>query len=413
MNGAESKLKIMFLSQYFPPEIGAASARVSELANMLKKFGHEITVVTEFPNYPHGVISEAHRGKLFLKEKENGIDVVRTFVLASERGTFFQRMLFYISFMISSIFGGLFTKKCDIIIASSPPLFVALSGYVLSKVKRSIFVFEVRDIWPESAKSLGQLRGRVFIWLSEKLETFLYRRARQIIVVTKGFIENLVGKKIEREKIALVSNGVDVDFFKPSPKDQNILKKYNLENKFIVSYIGNIGLAQGIHVIIECAEILKEYQDIVFILVGDGVVKKQSVVRVERLGLSNVLFIETQPKSKIASFLSLSDICLVPLMKTQLFKITVPSKLYESLACGKPVILTVDGEARHILEEAKSGVFVEPENPQELAKAVLKLYNNPDLLKGYGQNGRDYVERYYSRKKQAHTLESLLQSLAS
>lgn len=406
-------LKILVISQYFPPEIGAAATRVGELVSALHLKGHKITVVTEFPNYPKGIIADHYRRKLFLREKSNNIDVIRTFVFASERGTFFQRILFYTSFMLSSIFGALRTQKFDIILATSPPLFVALSGYILSLLKGCDFVFEVRDIWPESAIMLHQLKGRFLIWISEKLELFLYRRAKHIIVVTRGFVEDLRAKGVPRQKISLVSNGVDVDFFKPRPKAPDVSKRLHLENRFVVSYTGNIGLAQGFDTIFECAEILKEEENIVFVLIGDGVSKKRNIAAVKERRLNNILFVDAQPKSEISAYLSVADVCLVPMKKTQLHLITVPAKLYESMACGKPIILSVDGEARRILEEARAGIFVEPENSEQMANAVLRLYQSPELLSTYGQNGRKYVVDHYSRRQQAEALEKVLLDLIS
>jgi len=405
---SDKKIHVLFISQHFPPEIGAAATRISELAFALRRRGHRVSVVTEFPNYPEGIIQDHHRGKLFLKEKYNDIEIVRTFVYASERGTILQRMLFYLSFMFSSIFGGLLVKDYDLVLATSPPLFVALSGYVLSVFRRRPFIFEVRDIWPESAKSLDQLRGRLFIWIAEKLERFLYHRADRIIVVTPGFIRDLLNKGIPRDKITLISNGVDVDFFKPRPAVASLAGKYGLKDKFVVSYAGNLGLAQGIETIIECADLIQDQSDIVFLLVGDGVVKKKIVAGVDGRGLNNVVFVESQPKSEISTFLSTSKVCLVPLKKTELFRITVPSKLYESMACGKPVILSVDGEARRILEQARAGIFVEPENAREMARAILTMYRHPELLAEYGRNGRRYVVDHFSREQQADLLESLL-----
>jgi glycosyltransferase involved in cell wall biosynthesis len=410
--GRKPELKALFVSQYYPPETGAAATRISDLAEALKKKGHTITVVTEFPNYPKGIIADHHRGKFILKERHNGIDVVRTFVIASERGTLLQRMLFYLSFMFSAIFGGLLTGQQDIIVATSPPLFVALSGYVLSLLKRCPFVFEVRDIWPESAKSLEQLKGKFLIWISEKLELFLYRRSRRIIVVTRGFVDNLIAKGVPPQKISLVSNGVDVEFFKIRPRTAYVQETYGLTDKFVVSYTGNMGLAQGIDAIVECATLLRDEQHIVFMLIGDGVVKRENEIEVKRRALENVVFVDTQPKNEILTFLSVADVCLVPLKKTQLFQITVPSKLYESMACGKPVVLSVNGEARGILEKARAGIFVEPENSEQMAQAILKLYQNPELLAEYGRNGRKYVVEHFSRKQQADILESVLLSIS-
>jgi glycosyltransferase involved in cell wall biosynthesis len=240
------------------------------------------------------------------------------------------------------------------------------------------------------------------------LERYLYRRADHIIVVTRGFIRDLQEKGVPRRKISLVSNGVDVEFFKPRPRASYITEKFRLEDKFVVSYTGNIGLAQGFDTIFDCAESLKNEKDIIFVLVGDGVSKKKNMARARERGLENVLFLEAQPKSEISAFLSATDVCLVPMKKTELHLITIPAKLYENMASGKPIILSVDGEARQILERAGAGIYVEPENAQQMADAVLRLYRNPELVKEYGRNARKYVVDHYSRSQQADELERVL-----
>jgi glycosyltransferase involved in cell wall biosynthesis len=260
---------------------------------------------------------------------------------------------------------------------------------------------------------LNQLKSKFIIWIAESLELFLYRRAKHIIVVTRGFVEDLKRKGIPGYKISVVSNGVDIDFFKPRPKAPYISEKFHLGNKFVVSYTGNIGLAQGFNTIFECAEMLKEERKLVFVLVGDGVSKRENMAIVQDRGLDNILFIDAQPKSEISAFLSVADVCLVPMKKTQLHLITVPAKLYESMACGKPIILSVDGEARRILEAAQAGIFVEPENSDQMAKAILHLYKNPELQLEYGQNGRNYVVDHYSRYQQAEDLENVLSDLVT
>lgn len=403
-------MKILYISQHFPPETGAAQARAYDMAKNLVKLGNDVTVITGFPNYPTGIIPKKYRGKLFDKEAIDNIKVIRTFLIPDTKSSTLRRLANYLSFMISSIIGGFSFKKYDIVYATSPQLFVGVSGLIFSKLHRAKFVFEVRDLWVDFAEALNQIKNKNILKLGRRLERYLYNKADLIITVTNGYKEHLIKQEIDKDKIEVVTNGVDVDFYKPSNRNVEELRdKYNLKDKFVILFAGNIGAAQGLDAVLDAAKKLEDYNDIVFMFVGEGVEKEKLMEKAENMQLSNVIFEKGQPKSKIIDYHNMSDATLVSLKKFELFNITLPSKTFDALAIGKPVLIGVDGEAREIIEKADAGLFFEPENGESLANCVLKLYNKKDLCQKFGANARLYAEKYFTREHLAEKLnESLL-----
>lgn len=403
-----SRLRILFISQYFHPEVGAAAARIGDLAKDLVKQGHEVTVVAEFPNYPTGVLNPEYRKRIYRKEQYEGIRTIRTFVIASERRTFYQRMLFYLSFMFSSIIGVLLAPKCDVLIATSPPLFVGLSGYVASRIKGCRFVLDVRDLWPESAIILGELKNKLLIKLSQKLESYLYSKADRITIAVPGFRNKIGLKSKALSKIVEVTNGVDAEVFSPQENSYQLKEKFGLNGKYVVLFSGNHGLAQGLPSVIRTAELLRERRDIIFLFIGEGVEKKRLVKMKEDLKLESVVFLGEQARKDMPTFINMSDICIVPLKGEKLFQNALPSKMYEYMACAKPIILSIEGEAVNLLKEADAGIAVEPEDSEQMIKAIIKLLSDFELSRKYGENGRLYVMRNYSRYQITVKLESML-----
>ncbi len=398
-------MKILIISQYYPPETGALATRMSNLAKQLQTKGHDVIVLTEIPNYPSGVVASKYKFKLFVKEKYNGIKVFRTFVCANPRKTNLQRMSFYLSFMFSAMFSGLFLPKVDLVIATSPPLFVGISGYVSSRLSGSKFILDIRDLWPESAVYLGELKPGRTAALAEKLEHFLYKKADKITIAVPGFRGRLTEKGVPDAKIVNFQNGVDAGHFFPRPDSNELKKVYNLENKFVVLFSGNHGLAQGLFTILEAAQLLQEYQDIVFLFVGSGVDKDRLVTSARDMKLANVIFSAEKPHQQMPEIISMSDVCLVPLKNLQLFDNALPSKMFEYMACGKAIVSTLTGEGRELIAKSNSGLSVAPENARELANAVLKLFENRELCKDLGQNGLCYVCEHFSRTKLITRLE--------
>lgn len=411
-------MKILYISHYFPPEIGAASARIYEIAKYWVKLGHEVMVLTGFPNYPSGKIPDEYRKKvsrLVISEEINGINVVRTLFYPTPYRGSFKRILNYTSFLISASITGSFVKKADIVVATSPPLLVGLVGYWISRLKRIPFVLEVRDLWPESLLGTGiGSENSYFYKFLDRMAMFLYRKSTKIVVVTDGFKEELVSKKrIPSEKIEVIKNGVDSDLFRPLPDTERIKNELGFQGKFIVSYIGTIGLSHGIEVVMQAARLLKmKLPDLVFLIVGDGPERERVLKIKEDENLSNLIFLGEQPRERIPFFINASDICLVPLKKTEIFRTRIPAKMFEIMACEKPIILTADGEARKIaVEEAKAGLYVEPENVEGLLRAILLLHGNSNLRSELGKNGREFVTRNFSRKIQAEDYLEILNLL--
>lgn len=402
-------MKILFLTQYCPPEVGAPQNRIFEFAKQLKSFGHEVSILTAMPNYPKGEIFDEYKGKKTVVEELEGIKIVRTSIYATKDKAFTKRLRNYLSFTFSSLIqGAKFIDRQDVIITESPPLFLGWSGYILSKWKHAKFIFNVSDLWPESAVKLGVLNNKLFIKLSTWLEEFCYRKATAVTGQTKGIVDNIVQRGINSNKVHLITNGVDTEFFKPENRDETFRKEIGIENKFSLCYAGIHGIAQGLEVIINTAEILREYENIQFVFIGDGPEKQKLINLKENKNLKNITFLPVQAKINMPKIIASMDATIIPLKKLDLFKGALPSKMFEALASELPIILGVEGEAKNLIEEAGAGIVVEPENPEELSLAVKTLYNNDQLRKRLGRNGREYVIKNYSRTNIARKLERIL-----
>ena len=409
-------MKILYVSQYFPPEMGAPAARVSELSHYWAQEVHEVTVLTGFPNHPTGVVPKEYRRKfrrLVAREKTNGVNVVRTWLLPFPNRRTYQRMLNYSSFCLSAAATGLFTERPDVVIASSPQLLVGLSGWWLARCKRARFIFEVRDLWPESLAAVGVGGADSIVYRAlARIAGFLYRNADHIVVVTPAFKEYLVQHwQVAPEKISVIENGVEADLF--SPRTESALRtELGAERKFVVSYIGTMGNAHGLQMLVEAAaQFQHSAPGVLFLLVGEGAEKEQLVSLVRLRGLTNVRFVDQQSREKIPAYICASDACVVLLKKSEVFKTVIPSKMLEFMSCARPVILGVEGQARKILEEARAGICVEPEDPAELAQAVLRLAGDEQLRETLGRNGRRHVLQHFSRRQTAMMYLDLLQAL--
>jgi glycosyltransferase involved in cell wall biosynthesis len=418
-------VKILYVSQYFPPEMGAPAARATELAHHWAQAGHEVSILTGFPNHPTGVVPEEWRARLrrlTYNETVDGAHVYRTWLWPLPNRKAHERMRNYTSFCISAALRGMIIPRPDVIIATSPQLLVGLSGWWLSFARggtRQIpFVFEVRDLWPESliAVGVGDENSLLHRTLA-KIAGFLYEKADRIVVVSPAFREPLIRNwKVPPEKIAVVENGVETDLFAPQPESSNsdIRRQLNAEGKFIACYIGTIGNAHGLDTLLDAAATLQHTQpNILFLLIGEGAEKARIKSLSQSRGLANILFLDQQPREKIPAFISASDASLVLLKKTDVFKTVIPTKMLEFMSCARPVILGVEGQARMMVEEAEAGLAIEPENAEELVRAVQKLAENPEFGAKLGRNGREYIQRNYSRRKTAENYIQVLQQLLS
>jgi colanic acid biosynthesis glycosyl transferase WcaI len=414
-------MKILYVSQYFSPEMGAPAARAAELSRHWAAAGHDVSVLTGFPNHPTGVVPLEYRRKfrrLVAHEQTDGVNVIRTWLLPFPNRKAHERMLNYSSFCISAATTGFFLKQPDVVIATSPQLLVGLSGWWLARSKRVPFVFEVRDLWPESLAAVGMGEGNSLLHRSlAKIAGFLYRHADRIVVVTPAFEDYLVEHwRVPREKISVIENGVETQLFAPEPSSGKaaiaMRKEFASEGKFVVSYIGTMGMAHGLETIIAAASQLRDANpEIIFLMLGEGAEKERIAALAGERGLTNLRFVDQQPREKVPAYISASDVCLVLLKKTELFKTVIPTKMLEFMSCARPVILGVDGQARAILEEARGGLVIEPENSDALADAIRYLATNREAARALGKNGREYVVRNFSRQQTAERYIRVLEHL--
>lgn len=389
----DSSKSILYVSHYFPPEVNAPAIRVSQLAERWVKGGNRVTVLTGFPNHPNGIIPPEYAAHGFMRETLNGVDVIRTYVCAAANRGFLKRILNYLSFMFSALIIGLpRLPQIDVVIATSPQFFVAIAGYFISLFKRVPFVFEVRDIWPEEIVAVGAVRSKFIIGFLQWIELFLYRRADLIVAVARGTIDVLTERGIDGNKIALFPNGIDLDEFGENGDRAKMRHSHNLNGEFLVTYIGTHGMAHKLETVLETAERLQGNRRIKFMMVGDGAEKSKLMRQADEMKLDNVSFVPQLPHEKAIEYYRMSDACLVPLRRAELFTRNIPSKIYEIMASGRPILIGTEGESMNLVTGAHAGIAFEPENAESLAEGIQALYRDRALSSRLGANGRRYAE---------------------
>jgi glycosyltransferase involved in cell wall biosynthesis len=408
-------MRVLFFSQYFPPEVGATQTRMHHFARRLTANGHQVSVITEIPNHPLGIVFEGYRGQAVQRTIEDGIEIIRTWVYTSPRKTMVRRVLFYSTYMVNAVLAGIFLarRRYDVIFATSPPLPVAVSAYTVSRLQRCPFVMDVRDIWPAVGVILGEIRGQAIIHAAEKLERFLYTQAAAITCVTQSFVRDVIGKGAKPAKVHFLPNGTIPELFNPDRVDSELKRQLGMEGKFVVGFCGNHGVAQGLPEILEAARLLRGRDEFRFLFIGEGPVKARLLEMKARYDLQNVLMLPQVPIDEITPYINTADVMLVPLKRDDIFASFIPSKMFDFMACGKPVILSVDGEARAILDESGGGVYVEPDNPQALVDKLHTLLQNRGQLSAMGCRGREYVLQHYVRDQQAKRLDEILTTVVS
>lgn len=410
-------MKILYISQYFPPEMGAPAARAAELSRHWARMGHDVTVLTGFPNHPTGVVPTewcSRLRELRYRETVDGVQVVRTWLWPLPNRKAHERIRNYASFCVSAAIAGLDLEKSEVVIATSPQLLVALAGWWVAWWKRVPFVFEVRDLWPESLAAVGAGgEGSALHRVLGAIAGFLYRRADRIVVVTPAFKDHLIRHwRVPEQKISIVENGVETSLFRPDAATSTLRSSLQLEDRFLICYIGTMGMAHGLDTLIAAAEKLQiALPQAMFLLIGEGAEKERIVALAESRGLTNIRFLDQQPREQIPAYIASADVCLVMLKKTELFKTVIPTKLLEYMACARPVIIAVDGQARQIVEEAHAGVFVEPESSRALVDAVLTLAADSEARHRMGVSGRRYILARLSRERTAQTYINVLEVL--
>ena len=406
-------MKILFLTENYPPETNAAANRVHERAKFWADWGHDVTVITCAPNFPKGRLHEGYANKWYQTGAMDGIRVVRvkTFISANEGVVL--RMLDFLSFMITGFVASLFQKRPDVVVATSPQFFTAVAGWAVGLCRRRPFVFELGDIWPASIIAVGAMEPSLMIRMFERLELFLYRRSAAIVALTPKFKENLIGRGIEGDKISIVINGVDIDRFRKTPRDKALAAEWGLKDKFVIGYIGTHGMAHGLSNVLEAAARLRDNDRVMFLFVGDGAERDDLISLAAEKGLENVRFIESQPREKVPAIWSVCDVALVHLRDSVVFSEVIPSKIFEAMAMELPTLLVApQGVASDIVLSTRSGVWAPAEQPDRLAHVAARLAEKPRLLEMLGRNGAAASGRF-SRRRQAEEMIKVLEDAAA
>lgn len=405
-------MHILFFAQCFAPEDVSGAVLTSELAIDLKKKGHQVTFVTGAPNYPYGRVYPGYRNRIYQEEYLEGVRVVRTWSFISPRKSFWPRIFHYGTFSFTALLGGLLAGKPDILVCYSPPLPLGLSIWLLSRTWNVPWVFQLEDLYPDAAVAAGVLRNRYAIQFFEWMERFLYQRATHISLISEGFRRNLLAKGIPTEKISLIPVWADPNLVQPMPKENSFRKRYDLAGRFIVMYAGNIGLTSCLEDVVEAAAILKDDQDIHFVIIGEGVRKDELQDICRKRHLHNIQFLPFQPRESFSETLAAADLNLVTLNQNS-YLTSLPSKIFNIMASARPilVIAPAESELANLVNSSDCGVVIPPGNAESLAKVILTLRHQENRSREMGQSGRNLLLKKYSRARCVDMHENMLFSL--
>jgi glycosyltransferase involved in cell wall biosynthesis len=395
-------MNILFLTDNFYPETNAPAKRTLEHCKEWSDLGHNVTVITGAPNFPKGKVFKGYKNRLYQSELVNNLTVKRVWTFITANKGFLLRIIDYISFMVSSLVCGIFTKKHDVIIATSPQFFTLISGYFISLFKRTPLVLEIRDLWPESIVAVGIIKESSWvITILHKIAFFLYSRSTMVICVTESFKKDLIKKGVDKNKIFVVENGFNLDTnLIPNKSIKEIESQYNIKQEdFTISFTGTVGMAHGLEIILNSAKTINKKMK--FLIIGDGASRSELLEQAKKEQLDNINFISNISWQEIVNLNQLIDMHLVHLIDNPEFRKVIPSKIFESMALKKPVIMGVLGESRDIIDKASCGINITPENHRELNAVINNYLDKPDTIKKMGGNGYDFVNQEYSRKKMA------------
>ncbi len=407
-------MHILFLSDNFPPEVNAPASRTHEHCRQWVAAGEQVTVITCVPNFPGGRTFDGYQNRLWQAATVDGIRVIRVWSYITANDGFLKRILDYMSYMLMAFIASLFVRRVDIVVATSPQFFTACAGWAVSAVKRIPFVFELRDIWPESIKTVGAMEHPKAIRFLETLEMFLYRRSDLIVAVTHAFKATLERRGIDGRKIEVITNGVDLSRFSPRPKDQLLLQELGLEGHFVAGYVGTHGLAHALETLLQAMLLLQQGPPgppTSLVLLGDGARKADLKRQAQELGLQNVRFIDTVSKDQVARYWSVLDVSIIHLRQTELFTTVIPSKLFECMGMGLPVLHGVAGESADIVNLEGVGLPFPPENAQALASGITRLRSDPALRARFSERATAAASNY-ERKALALRMLQILRNLA-
>lgn len=406
-------MRILFLTENFPPEANAAAARVFERACYWVRWGHEVDILTCAPNFPHGKLYPGYRNRWYGVELIDGVRVIRVKSYIAPNQGVARRTLDFVSFGLMGFIAGIFQARPDVIVATSPQFFAAVAGWALSLARRRPFVFELGDLWPASIVAVGALQPGRAIRLLEKLELFLYRQSAAVVALTRSFKTNLVSRGIDAEKIAVVINGVDLPRYKPRPRDREFEAAWGLANQFVLGYLGTLGMAHGLSNVLDAAEHLRARDDIRFLLVGPGAERDELIAEARRRGLTNIIFAPQQPKEMMPRIWSVCDVALIHLKDSPIFAEVIPSKMFEAMAMGLPLLVVAPrGEATDIAESDGAGLCVPPAAAAALAAAAARLKDEPALRTALAARALAAAP-HHSREAQARQMMAALEAVVS
>jgi glycosyltransferase involved in cell wall biosynthesis len=409
----KNPIRIIFITPYFPPEIGAPQTRIYEQAVRLRSKGHMVSVLTTFPNYPSGIVPKEWKGRLFWKGSEQGVGVYRFWNYATPNSGFFRRTLSQLSFALLACIAALRLPPADVIIVESPPLFNGIAANFVGWLKQAPYLLHVSDLWPETAIQLGVLKNTILIWLAKRLEVLFYRRAAMVLAVTAG-IRLSIAEEVGLAKVIMLRNAVDTEFFRPGVDGMNLRKSLGIsDEQFLVLYAGTLGLSQQLDAALESAALFqKEDSAVHFVFAGDGAEKATLQHKAIEMKLSNVSFVAPYSKICMPQLLITADCVLVSLKDVPIFHAALPTKLFEAMACARPVVLAAAGEAETIVKESAAGCCARPGNPQSIHDAILKVQLHPDEAEDMGRRGREYMLANFSRERRVDELLMLLRRFA-
>ena len=390
-------MHILFLTDNFPPESNAPASRTFEHCREWVRAGHQVTVITCAPNFPKGKVFDGYRNRLWQQEEMDGIRVIRVWSYITANEGFVKRILDYQSFMLTATLAAPFVRGVDLVVGTSPQFFTACAAYLVSRIKRIPFVFELRDMWPESIKAVGAMKDSAAIRFLERVEMFLYRKANRIVTVTHAFRETLMRRGIDGSKIDVVTNGVDLRHFAPQGKDRQLVQQLGLQGMFLAGYIGTHGMAHSLETLLEAAAALQQTKDaenVRLLFLGDGARKAAIATQAQAMGLRNVLFLESVPKDQVVRYWSVLDVSIIHLRNTELFTTVIPSKLFECMGMGLPVLHGVAGESADIVRREQVGEVFESENAQQLVAGLLRMRDEPIAYASFQKNGLAAAQRY-------------------
>jgi len=402
-------MKILFITHYFPPEVNAPANRTYEHCRRWVMDGHDVTVITGVPNHPRGEIFEGFENRWRQEEVVDGIRVIRTWMYLAPNSGFLKRIANYLLFAATAVLASFRAGKPDLVVATSPQFFVGVAGAIIARLKRRPFVLEIRDLWPKSVVELGQLSEGPILSALEALERWLYRSASGVVVNTRTFHDHIAARGVASDRIELIYNGIDPTLFHPRPKNVELLEKYDLEKYFTVAYVGTLGLAHGLTLLIDVAERLKTRSDLRFVLIGDGADREKLEADIAQRGLENVMLLGLQPRDTMPDWIASIDILLVLLRDLPVFETVIPSKIFEFLAEERPVVLAARGEIRRMMDDAEGALVIDPESPDQLVSAIEEIMDHPGAAAARATSGRRWVEQGFVRDDLARKMATFLE----